>query len=163
MSLSYGKVGIAPGTTTLNIGRGGSVTLVGPALAQQGHGGIGYFDARPTDFEMAKVYGYLPRRRGWISGMPGVSQDLGACCASCAGGGPCSGGLGEEVATVSDGPKLSPAQQASIAQFVMNKLALEEKTLELKERRSRRFWGAIAGMAAGTTALIAVLSYMKKD
>lgn len=163
MSLSYGKVGIAPGTLTLDIGRGGSVTLVGPALDRQHNGGMGYFDARPTDFEMSKVYGYLPRRRGWITGVPGVAPGLGACCASCAGGGPCAGELGEEVAKVSDGPNLSPAQQASIAQFVVNKLALEEKTLELKERRSRRFWGAIAGMAAGTTALIAVLSYMKKD
>lgn len=63
---------------------------------------------------------------------------------------------------MSSGAGLDPNQQKAIAQFVMNQLTLEEKSLELKERRSRRFWGAIAGIATGTTAMVAVLSYFKK-
>lgn len=95
-----GKVGVAPGTTTLNIRPGGSVNLVGvPVNTQQDPGvrirnaygqinGLGYFDARPTDFELSKIYGYTPVHRGWITG-----QVSGACCGPCAVGGTC---LGEE-------------------------------------------------------------------
>lgn len=72
-----GKVGVAPGTTTLVIGRGGSVSLVGtqdPGVKIRSASGelvgaeLGYFDARPTDMELSKIYGYTPVHRGWISG-----------------------------------------------------------------------------------------------
>lgn len=167
MSLSYGKVGISPGTTTLTIGRGGSTTLVGHGLGQQDPVQrayaslmqLGYFDARPSDFDMSKVYNYMPARRGWISAkLDGAG--LGACCSGCAVGTACAGGLGEEVATLK--PALTPEQQKAISEFVMSQLELESKSLEIKERRSRRFWGAIAGLSIGTTALVAVLTYMKK-
>jgi hypothetical protein len=167
MSLSYGKVGISPGTTTLNIGRGGSVTVLGqvatqdPGVTRRNIYGHLMGPSVPTDFDQAARRGYVPVHRGWISAkLDGAG--LGACCSSCATGGTCSGELGEEVATVSNGKPLDPNQQKAIAQFVVNQLTLEEKALELKERRSRRFWGAIAGMAAGTTALVAVLQYFKK-
>lgn len=171
MSISFGKVGISPGTTTLNIGSGGGITLVGVNTQQDpgrtvrnAYGQLmgPSFDARPTDFEQAKRRGYVPVHRGWISGKLSGAELYGACCSSCAGGGPCASELGEEVATVSSGAGLDPNQQKAIAQFVMNQLTLEEKTLELKERRSRRFWGAIAGMSVATTTLVAVLTYFKK-
>ena len=159
MALSYGKVGVAPGTTTLKIGPGGAVTLADHAQAGSS---LGYFDARPTDFDISRSYGYTPRRRGWIYGWPSVAPDSAPCCASCGAGGPCASGLGQDAAPAIDVPDLTTQQQAAISQFVMQQLALEEKTLEIKERKSRRFWGAIAGMAAGTTALVALLTYMKK-
>lgn len=169
MSLSAGKVGIAPGTTTLTIGRGGSVTLVGHATQDPGvvvrnaygrlmGAELGYFDAKPTDFDLSKIYGYTPVHRGWLVGKLSTSN-LGGCCSGCAVGGACSGGLGEETATLE--PALDPAQEKAIAQFVMNQLTLESKSLELKERRSRRFWGAVIGLASATTALVTVLAHVK--
>lgn len=166
--ISLGKVGVSPGTTTLNIQRGGSVTLLGqnthqdPGTSVRNAYGQLMGPGRPTDFDQAARRGYLPVQRGWISGRLSGADLLGACCSSCANGGPCASELGEEVAAVSSGAGLDPNQQKAIAQFVMNQLTLEEKTLELKERRSRRFWGAIAGIATGTTAMVAVLSYFKK-
>jgi hypothetical protein len=60
------------------------------------------------------------------------------------------------------GTTLTAQQAQAIAKHVMTQMELESKSLELKERRSRRFWGMIAGLAAGTTALVAVLSYLDK-
>lgn len=177
MSIRASRVGVAPGTTTLTIGSGGTVNLMGHLgldrrPAQQDPGvkvrnaygqlmGGSHFDARPTDFDLAKVYGYLPVHRGWISGKLSTAGDLGACCSGCAVGGPC--GLGEEIATESDGKPLDPNQREAVARLVAAKLEAEDKALALRERRSRMLWGAIAGMAAGTTALLAVLQYFKKD
>lgn len=53
-----GKVGIAPGTTTLTFDQT-DVQLVGPTS------GLG---AVPSDFELAKMYGYLPVHSGWLVG-----------------------------------------------------------------------------------------------
>jgi hypothetical protein len=166
MSQLYGKVGIAPGTTTISIGRGGTITLLGSQNTQQDPGvtvrnaygqlSNTYFDARPTDFEMAPRRGFLPVQRGWITGKLSGS---GWGCSPRAG----IRQLGEEIATESSGPGLDPDQQAAIAKFVLDQLAIEEKAQALKETRSRRFWGSIAGLAAGTTAIVAVLNYMKKS
>lgn len=152
MSLSAGSVGIAPGTTTISIGQGGSISLVG---AQQDPGtavrnaygelkGLGSFDAKPTDFDLSKIYGYMPVHRGWM-----VGKLDGA-------------GLGEESPLSALGPALSSEQTKQIAQMVMSQLVLEEKSLELKERRSRRFWGAVAGLAAATTAVVGVYVAIKR-
>lgn len=150
MSLSTGKVGVAPGTTTLNI-RDGGVSLLGAAQQDPGviirniegrlmGADLGYFDAKPTDFDLSKIYGYTPVHRGWNVGI-------------------LSGGLGEEVATLE--PALNPQEQKAIAQLVMNQLTLESKSLELKMHRSARFWGAIAGLATITTATVAVLAHIR--
>jgi hypothetical protein len=98
-----GKVGLAPGTTTLTIGPG-AVNLVGTQATQdpgvrirhqdgsfRGADLGRYFDARPTDFDLSKIYGYTPVHRGWLVGKAVPSSDLGACCDSCASGGPCDG------------------------------------------------------------------------
>jgi len=87
-----GKVGVAPGTTTLTIGPDGRPQLVGA--------GLGYFDAKPTDFDLSTIYGYTPVRRGWLRGeiVPG---GLGACCQSCADGGPCDSELGDTDVSIS--------------------------------------------------------------
>jgi hypothetical protein len=77
-----GKVGIAPGTTTVNISHPGQTTLVGgqdPGVRVRAADGTlkGYFDARPTDFELSKYYGYTPVHRGWISAkVPGLSGPI---------------------------------------------------------------------------------------
>lgn len=167
MSLSTGKVGVAPGTTTLNIRDGGGASLLGAAQQDPGviirniegrlmGADLGYFDARPTDFDLSKIYGYTPVHRGWNVGI--LSGGSGSCCSGCEVGGSC-GGLGEEVATLE--PALNPQEQKAIAQLVMNQLNLESKSLELKERRSARFWGAIAGLATITTATVAVLAHIR--
>ena len=89
-----GKVGIAPGTTTLNIQPGGSVNLVGvtqdPGVSirnQEGNlAGLGYFDARPTDMELAKIRGYVPVHRGWISAKVKTTPLSDSCCPACESG-----------------------------------------------------------------------------
>jgi hypothetical protein len=101
-----GKVGVAPGTLTMNLQPGGQLTLVGteeplvawpPVNRQQDPGvvvrsqtgvlkGLDYFDARPTDFDLSKIYGYTPVARGWITG---ELDD--ACCGPCGVGEPLSG------------------------------------------------------------------------
>lgn len=151
----HGKVGIAPGTTTISIGRGGTVTLLGTQMAQQDPGvtvrnaygqlSSSYFDARPTDFEMVPRRGYLPVHRGWVTGRLSGAE-LG-----------CPVPLGEEIATESDGT----ADQQAIAKIVLRQLQIEEKAHAIKEAQSRRFWGGIIGLAAATTALVSVLNYMK--
>ena len=63
-------------------------------------------------------------------------------------------GQGEpEPATAT--PEYTPEQEKTIERI----LELEKKLADLKETRSRRFWGAIAGIAAASTAIVTILTF----
>lgn len=54
---------------------------------------------------------------------------------------------------------LTPEQEKAIFEFVQGELELVEKQEAIKERKSRRFWGGVASLAAATTALVGVLTF----
>lgn len=124
-----GKVGVAPGTTTLTY-RGGRAQLVGlgddsgvivrnasgvptPPMS----GGLGMIT--PTDFDLSKIYGYLPVNSGWISA-----------------------GLGQN-----DDPQM---------RLVAVQAAKEEE--HLKALRSGRVWGAVAGLVGVAGLIVSVIA-----
>lgn len=140
LSYSYSKVGVAPGTTTLTLGSGGV-----PRYTQQDPG-----------VTVRNAYGQLMDAslggRGLGPCGRGLGPGPGPCCGPCAG-------LGEEVATVTTGDA-SPEEIAEFAR-VLRKLELEHKEHSIREIKSRRFWGSIIGIAAGTGAVLGVLNYMR--
>lgn len=69
------RVGVSPGTTTM-LALGRTNTSQDPGVIVRNADGHlrGLGAARgPSDFDLAKVYGYLPVHRGWISGRPALS------------------------------------------------------------------------------------------
>lgn len=138
--LISGMVGVSPGTTTLRLGEGGrgrqdpGVTVRNNDGYLMG-GGLGIV---PNDFELAKIYGYLPVHEGWITQYPNrdtVFSGLG-----------CGGGCSRMGAAAE--PPL-PTDAIALEQLQVTKL-IEE----LKTTRHIRFWTAITALSTVTGVLI---------
>lgn len=87
------NVGIAPGTTVLHIGPTGDFGAIPSAMQMSIESGVratfqpanaplqirpafaGLGTSVPTDFDKAKIYGYLPNTTGWLPGHPVVLSD----------------------------------------------------------------------------------------
>lgn len=70
--------------------------------------------------------------------------------------------LGQEPLGPDTTTRLTPEQEKAIAEFVVKQIELEQKVAQLKETRSRHFWGAVAGVATVATTLIAVITFARK-
>ena len=57
----------------------------------------------------------------------------------------------------------TPEQEKALIELIKERLDLEAKSQALKESRSRRFWGAVGGLAAATTALVGLFSYIRRE
>lgn len=135
LQLTPQNVGTAPGTTTLMLPRA-EVTRNGRSL----NGALGTI--YPTDFDLSKMYGYLPYNSGWISGK--LVEEANAMA------------LGEEAAS-----QLSPDQQVMVMQAKMAALEVAAKEEEVKSSRSMRTWTIVAGLV-GVAGLGVSIYALKK-
>lgn len=151
LQLTPANVGTAPGTTTLTIPR---AQMRPTPRSLEGALGTVY----PTDFDLSKMYGYLPYNTGWISGRlingkpipPGFVELRGAETPT------------DPAAVALAITKMSPEQQAAALQVMETQIkALEvaSREEELRTQKSNRFWNIITGLVAigGLTVSIIAL------
>jgi hypothetical protein len=157
ITLAAGKVGVTPGTTTIAL-RNRRPELVGLGSASapahpdsyrwpernpygqqdpgrcvrnnwgelRGSGGLGVI--RPTDFELAKIRGYLPYESGWIVGNLSGTR------------------LGQDAAVDNAN---GDAQQ---------NLEMKRILEELRSIRSQRIWGAVTALVGVGGLVIAAIA-----
>lgn len=58
---------------------------------------------------------------------------------------------------------LTPADREELVKYIKDQLEIEQRQLDISERRSRRFWGAVIGLSTATTALITVLHFVYRN
>lgn len=136
LQLTPQNVGTAPGTTTFTIPQQPQMSPTRRSLDGSGALGTVY----PTDFDLSRMYGYLPYNTGWISG-----KLIEAAQASA---------LGQEAA--------SDQTQLVALQTRMAALEVEQRQEELKTQRSTRIWTAVAGVV-GVAGLVVSIIALKRS
>jgi hypothetical protein len=133
LQLTPQNVGTAPGTTTFTIPQQPQMSPTRRSL----DGALG--TVYPTDFDLSRMYGYLPYNSGWISGkliQPGLR--------------------GDEAAAM-----LAPEQQVVALQAKMAALEVAAKEEEVKTSRSMRTWTIVAGLV-GVAGLVVSVYALKQ-
>lgn len=148
-----GKVGTAPGTTTLrldgSLGSPWGPQYPDPSQRYMPRGATVYGGAMvPHDLELAKIYGYTPVMQGWVVGQkadygPGVRvaplED---------GGGNLAGYvLGQDA----------PTQEEVDRQLMMKRYEEEMKTL-----RWNRIWSGVSAVAAVGALAISIAAFRRR-
>ena len=130
LQLTPHNVGTAPGTMTMTI----------PSAAMRLGGGA-LVTVYPTDFDLSKMYGYLPYNNGWISGKLNN---------------PVVAALGAEAAS------MTPEQQMVALQAKVAALDVQTREEELRTQRSTRIWTAVAGVV-GVAGLVVSIYALKRS
>lgn len=153
LQLTPRYVGTAPGTTTLTIP---SAAMTAPSVAQMAptprslDGSLG--TVYPTDFDVSRMYGYLPYNTGWIVGTLHQPERAPS-------GKPAHAmyGLGQ-----TSFPGMSPEQMQLVAlQTKLVDLDVKTREEELRTRRSDRIWNAVTGLVAVGGLVVSIYALRK--
>ena len=156
LSVAGGKTGTAPGTMTLTIDDGlGRVFRPGgqdpgvlvynyygqqmPPMWDYGFVNHGLGMITPTDFDKAKIYGYLPVTAGWLVGNLSTNQQLG-----------CPGGhvMAEGKFGTEPGTTLDPATADALLKHFQTRAAAATEQKEQEHIKSLRVGRAFAAISA---------------
>lgn len=129
-----GRVGIAPGTTTMMLhGLGSPWNPDAPDPSERymppGAFIVGGDAMVPHDFELAKIYGYTPYMQGWTVGTVSRRGD----------------GLGETA-----------------EEELRTQLELKRLSEEIKTTRQTRVWAAVGAMAAVGGLVVSIVALRRR-
>jgi len=127
--IDAGKTGTAPGTTTITLPRNGRPQLAGP-----------------TDFDLAKIRGYLPYHRGWIVGGRAGGKSL--------------EGLGQ-MPNPAEGETIDPAVAEEILTTYQARQARAraiQAEEQIKSQRAERIWLAVSTLVGVGGLVVSIIS-----